>query len=341
MSRNAALHVLFTVDVESSMGGVWSDESRRPLPSQKRVFCESPAGPLGIPLIVEELRHRDFKATFFCESFGALPLGLDDLRRGTDFLLEFGQDVQLHTHPNFYFYDQYQRTGVRPDANKHHDHLSSHEAEQQRELLNRSKELLKTSTGQTPVAFRAGNYAANVTTLRELARLGFLFDSSLNPAYLVGPLNSRISVPANCVQRIEGVWEFPVTTAQGAFTDLGRLKHLEICALSFPEMRSVLDEASRLGRQSAVIVLHSFGFVKPSDIYYTRLRPDQVSIRRFRLLLDYLRANDDRFRVTTFGELASQDGSVREEQQPFEPRLAHWRGFIRRGVQAVNRLPWV
>ena len=49
-------------------------------------------------------------------------------------------------------------------------------------------------------------------------------------------------------------------------------------ALSFPELRDMLEQGEAQGQKHFVIVFHSFSAVKPKDVFYTALRPDRVTI---------------------------------------------------------------
>ena len=105
--------VYITVDVETSMGGAWQYLERKPLPVEKRIFCETRGKRYGIPLLVEELERYGFRATFFTEVFLSCCLGRDAAAKVFDYLLSRGQDVQLHTHPTFRAYGRAAADGRR------------------------------------------------------------------------------------------------------------------------------------------------------------------------------------------------------------------------------------
>ncbi len=92
--------VFLTIDTESSMGGAWQNPALRPLPAERRISCRIRGRDHGIGWQCAQLRERGLKATFFCEVLSSLVLGEGDSRSYLEYLLEQGQDVQLHVHPN-------------------------------------------------------------------------------------------------------------------------------------------------------------------------------------------------------------------------------------------------
>ena len=174
--------VYFTVDVETSMGGAWQDARLRPVPVDKRVFCQVDGRGYGLPLIVEELERYGFRGTFFVEVFCSCCLGNEALQPVFDYLLLHNQDIQLHTHPAFRNYAQYDGTA---ESFKHYgslpDDMNRYTAEEQYELLKEACRLFKEFAGFPPRAYRAGGYRADRNTLSALRRLGVRVDSSFNP----------------------------------------------------------------------------------------------------------------------------------------------------------------
>src|SRR3954468_22665103 len=59
-----------------------------------------PAG-VGISYQLGMLRRHDLKACFFVDPMPALVFGLDPTRRTVEQILDAGQEVQLHLHPNW------------------------------------------------------------------------------------------------------------------------------------------------------------------------------------------------------------------------------------------------
>jgi hypothetical protein len=116
------------------------------------------------------------------------------------------------------------------------------------------------------------------------------------------------------------------------------MKPLEISAVSFREIRSVLEQAELLGMGTATMVLHSFSLFKKADVQFSHIRPDRLLISRLRRLCQYLGANRDRFKVTTFADRPEP----REDPPGLPlPRLGVFLPMARRVIQGLNRPYWV
>lgn len=337
------MNVYFTVDTEASMGGAWNDPGRRPLKADSHIFCRIGGRDYGIGFITDTLSRYGFRATHFVETLMTLVNGADDVRSVFDFLLERNQDVQLHLHPTYRFYAESREALGRgetyepPPAN---DLLGGFEETRQMELIAQAASLYQQFAGHAPAAFRAGCFAANRTTLRCLRRAGLVLDSSFNPCYRDWSFPEEALLP-NQIRNIEGVWEIPVTVARTPLPEgYGGLKHADPCALSFEELRTMLEHAAAVGQQHFVIVFHSFSVVKPSDSTYSRMKPDRLTIHRLRRLLSYLSKRSDLYRVSTFGDLAREAPAF--ETDGYEvPHLPVVSAGLRKSMQALNRLYWV
>jgi peptidoglycan/xylan/chitin deacetylase (PgdA/CDA1 family) len=336
-------NVYLTVDVESSMGGAWRSDALLPVPAERRVFCKIDGIDYGIGWQTDELERRGFRATFFCEVLSTLVLGEADTSSYLEFLLNRGQDVQLHTHPNFYFYAQYlacRERGESYDHSARSDSLWRLSSDLQKHLLSQAIEIFKRLTGNRPLAYRAGGYQANKSSLSILSELGLLIDSSFNPSYSGSGSFDRENLLANVPQAVHGVWEIPVTVAIQDLPDPRNVTNLmpfEISALSMNEMRRILDHAHCTGTEHVVIMFHSFSGVKPKDVQYSELRPDHIVRRRFTGILNYLAASQDRFRVSTFGELAQKPDILSTCTPTPLPRLGYIYPLTRKLVQLLNR----
>jgi len=335
-----AVHI--TIDTESAMAGAWEEPTRGPLPASRHVFCQDDSGAYGIPLIMRELDRYGFRATFFCEMLATRVLGEADTRSVVEALLTAGQDVQLHLHPVYWYYRRFLDSGA---VDRDHyraaasDQLCAHSPERQLAMLEEASELFQMCTGRVPVAFRAGNFAASRATLRALGKLGFVIDSSYNPAQLDDPSLAEDPPEPNAVQSIEGVWELPVTVARTRIREGNGYKPFDPVALCAWEMERVLDTANAAGMPHVTLLFHSFSFVKPWDMTYSRFRLNRIVLRRLRALLRFLAANRDRFQVQTFGELAA--APIQASPTAVVPDLGFWRPAARKAVQVVNTLYWV
>ena len=291
--------------------------------------------PLGIELLLNELRAHDFAATFFVEALCAEVFGSSGLADVCSTLLSEGQDVQLHLHPNMRL-PEWRATGGSPLP----DNIGEYDLEAQVELLEAGLRLL-TSAGVplgNLVAFRAGNYGADNCTWEALHRVGLVVDSSLNLSYLDGDCMIRWDTPEiDLFAAVPGVWELPVTN----FSDGGGYRHLEITAISFAEMVAAL-RAARSGRvEHVTIVAHPAEFFTIDSAEQKLGRPNRINIGRFRRLLAFLAAHPGDFEVRTVGDLgrALRSGdAVAPLERSAIPRGSPIRKVLRVAVQIAKRL---
>ncbi len=347
MKPPARMNVYFTVDTEASMGGAMDHPDRRPVPASRHIFCRIGDEDFGIPLIVRLLRKYGFRGTFFVETLGTRCLGEADSQATFEFLLREEQDVQLHIHPVFHYYAESLQAKVEGREYQFPvptDLLGHFPQEVQHQLLSKSIEYFEQFGGYRPVAFRAGCYASSRATLRCLAALGISVDSSLNPCY------PDLSFPGeklepNRVQRIEGVWEIPVTVVRTPLPEgYQGFKFADCTSLGVSEIRRMLDAAASAGQEHFVVVFHSFSAVKPKDMEWKEMRPNRIVIRRLEGLFRYLAENGDRFQVSTMGAAAKELSALGTGPADSAPAviadLGLFQASVRKAMQLINSVYW-
>ena len=325
------------------MGGAWQHKDRLPLKADRHVFCRIDGKDYGIGLISDLLARFAFRATHFVEMMATDVNGEADTREVVDYLLGRDQDVQLHAHPTYNFFAEALRAraagrAYQPPADN--DFISSFSHAQQLELLERAVALFQRFTGRKPAAFRAGSYAANRATARCLAALGIVADTSYNPCYPALSFPGE-SLACNCLSNIEGVWEIPITVARTRLREnsIG-LKPADPCAVSFVELKAMLEGGAKSGQSHFVIVFHSFSAVKPKDETYSRMKPDTIVIRRLERLVEYLASRPDLYNVSTFSEFARQLPDSTGAGPPLA-ELGVFAAGVRKSVQGLNRFYWL
>lgn len=276
--------VFLTVDTEL----VWRHHvARRSLDALYERSIE-PAG-VGIAYQLEVLARHGLKAVFFVDPMPALLFGLDVVRRIVAPILEAGQDVQLHVHPNW--------TGARiDDGGAAHGlfELVEYSAAAQRDLIAGATELLVAAGAPQPNAFRAGSFGADDRTLEALAALGFRYDSSHNGAAQPWPCRIDLSPAQIAPVRHAGVIEVPVTVIQDR---PGAWRPFQICALSMGEMAAALDHAAANDHGAVTVVSHGFELATRDGT-----RPHPLHLRRFETLCALLDARRDTLPTATFAE---------------------------------------
>lgn len=236
-------------------------------------------GGVGLAYQLRLLAAHDLKACFFVDPMPAMVYGLAPIRRIVDAVLAAGQEVQLHLHPQW--------VGARagdPAAQGHYQ-LWRYPEREQAALIAAAADLLAAAGAPAPIAFRAGNYAADDATLAALAACGFGYDSSHCGAH--APDTSRIALPPEQIApvafRDTGLIELPITAIEDR---PGGLRIFQPCALSVGEAAAALDHAVAHDHAAVTIVSHSFELANRAGT-----RPNTVHLRRFAALC---RALDDR-----------------------------------------------
>ncbi len=260
-----------TIDTELA----WRHHAARLPVDQIYARSIEPAG-VGLGYQLAMLRRYQLKACFFVDPMPAMRFGIDWLRRVVEAVQAAGQEVQLHIHP---VWDAAVADLARHRGNAGHLHAYSRET--QHRLISTARDLLMEAGARAPIAFRAGSYAANDDTLAVLAELGFRYDSSHNGA---DPARSRIALPGSQIAPIlRQVLEVPVTVIEDR---PGRLRPLQLCAVSTGEMKAALRHARAEGHAALTIVSHSFELADRAGV-----RKNRVHVRRFerlcRLLAEY------------------------------------------------------
>lgn len=284
------INVLITIDTEHSVGGAFQDSSLKPVGNGKRVYGRVNGREYGIPMMMDIADRYGIPLTFFVEVLNHHYFGPAATSEVCRYILERGHDVQLHLHPTFINFSQ-----EHPAAKRYSDRMSAYSLDAQTALVQEGVEVLTHYCGRPPVAFRAGNYAADINTLRALKANNLKIDSSYNLAFRK---LSRMICPKefNDVIRIEGIWELPVTTFRQALPGRAKFRPLDLNGVSFGEIRALLENARKgKGPDFVTCILHSFSFLKPGDIQYRNCRINAVVRRRFANLCRYLAAHPDSF----------------------------------------------
>ncbi len=185
--------VYLTVDVECSMGGAWANPALRPVPPSRAMMGEYGQRRLGVQLITEILDGCGLAATFFVEAFAEEQGYPGQTEPVCQYLMDRGQDMQLHIHPNHKHYGQKQK-GLPYVFT---DDFSAVSPQEQLDLLAEGAARIAAWTGRRPVAFRAGNMAASEATLPQLAATGITIDSSYAFPYAGGMCRFNPDDPYN------------------------------------------------------------------------------------------------------------------------------------------------
>lgn len=344
MTTSRKTRVYITIDVECAEERVTGGAVQPARGYDLRVWGRLRNQPedLGIPLITRALGQAGLVATFFVEPFGASYFGEAGLAEVCRFLQERGHDLQLHAHPVQRCVDWHSRGEPRLP-----DDMAAYSTAAQVALLRQGLSTLSRCgvRRDAVLAFRAGNFGASNDTWRAMASTGLVVSSNFNLCYLDKSCRILWPSPANALfDTGAGVHELPVTN----FADgRGQFRHLQVSAVSFPELRYALLEAHRLGLPQVTIVTHPFEYFFLDSPAGATGRPNPVNIERLRSLCAFLAQRDDLFAVETVGALAARldseeaDGAQAEISEAAATVVPRGRRALRYGrfaEQAYKRL---
>lgn len=328
------VNVFITVDTEHSIGGAFNNPDLKPVGNDKRIYCRTPGGDFGIPMIMSIAEKYGHKISFFLEVLNKHYFEEAESQVVCEYILNREHDVQLHLHPNYLNF----KTRV-PSALEFKDNMHVYSLDEQVELIADGKKTLMRYGAPPPIAFRAGNFGADVNTLSALGSCGFLVDSSYNKAFANNPCK-LCETDINDSKRFGKIWEFPVTNFYEKFGKFSRYRPLDLNGVSFRQMKSVLNQAAQKGVRCVTIVLHSFSFIKALDVQHTKIQIRKIVINRFKKLCRFLSENAGQFQVRTFNTIKKKELSAIENGTAyFMPEINPMLTIERHLEQLVDRIP--
>ena len=250
----------------------------------------------GLEFILKTFKKYDLKATFFVEPFFSYRFGLDVLKEVCNQILNADHDIQLHIHPFFKstFNDLWE------------DKLYVYNLKDQVSLINEAKGILLKCGVKKIDAFRAGSFAANNNTYEALKQCGIRISSNYNLDYLRKSCKINIIPQHNDVFCCKnGILEVPIT----CFNEFNILKlrknprHMQITAVSFLEMKYVINNAENFGLRNIVILFHTFEFIRVLGKKQKVVKKNHINIERFLYLCKFLSKNRDKFIVKKISDI--------------------------------------
>ncbi len=284
--------VLLTIDTELFLGRYRHGSDWH----ENFALSVEPAG-VGLSYQLGRLARHGLKAVFFVDPMPALVYGIEPIRRMVEPILAAGQEVQLHLHPSW-----------ADPANPVFE-LTGLDRQTQLGLIRTARDLLIEAGAPPPIAFRSGSYAADLATLEALAALGLAFDSSHNGSHHPDPSALPLDPRRIAPTLLAGLVEIPVTQIEQR---PGRLRHLQICAVSFDEMRAALIHAAANRHPAVTLVGHSFELAARGG-----RRANPTLVRRFEKLCAFLANEGERLPTAHFTDLANLP--LDAEAEPLEP----------------------
>lgn len=277
--------VLITIDTEyaSNLPGARGPGSRAEN-YRRSILCDTPSGPVGIIHQMDVMDQRGLKGVFFVDPMPALLWGVAAIEDVVGPIIARGHDVQLHCHTEWLARVANSALHNRLADGATGRNIGDFPFETQCRILDWAFETLCAAGAPPPIAFRAGNYGANDDTLRALAEIGIVYDTSHSPA-LVGKGDCTISLGSDVRQPIahHGVIEVPIACIEDFG---GGLRHGQITALALPELMAIVKNAQEHDIASVTLVSHSFELVSRD-----RTRRNRMVASRFEKFCKQLAAN--------------------------------------------------
>jgi hypothetical protein len=316
------LSIFYTVDVEVWCEGWNNIDEKFPSAFEAYIYGPTAKGRFGLPYQLELLQQYGLLGVFFIEPLFSTRFGLEPLAEIVGLVREAKQDVELHLHTEWVDESKWP---LLEDVKGKRQHLKMFSLKDQTQLIAVGARLLE-QAGALPIkAFRAGSFAFNKDTLGALVANSITFDSSYNASMFgadsgVMP-NAALVEPVEC----DGVYEYPMTV----YNDGTRaLRHAQLTSCSWREFEGLLWQALERQRQAFVILSHNFELLNPS-----KNRPDDVVVRRFHQLCEFLDKNRDCFQTKGFRDLAVN--TVDNQPEPLRSPL--WKTGARTVEQLYRR----
>lgn len=313
------LKVFITIDTE-----VWRFYDNFVDNFNSSVYGKTEEGDFGLDYQLALFDEYQLKANFFVEPLFSLDNRDAYLKEVVRKIAYHEQEIGLHIHTEW--------------LNQHNNFLSCNtlgnnmwcfSKHAQKEILAKGVALLRQAGASDICAFRAGNYGGDTNTLRALNEMGINVDTTYNQSYLRTQCMMDIGKPLFAPQTLYGTHVYPVT----CFQDFPRhLRHLQVTACSFTEMRNVLEKKWQAQHDSVVIVLHTFEWIKRIQGSTPRHVLDDVCLNRFIRLCQYLNRNQHKFDVAHFSEVAHHTPALSQSSTPIKSNLIYTAGRLFRQI---------
>ena len=319
---SAMIDVLFTVDVE-----IWCErwdslDEQFPDAFKRYVYGPTRSGDHALPLKLAMLRDYGLRGVFFPEALFATRFGTGALQELVGLLQAGGQEIQLHLHTEWV--DE-ARPAIFDSQKGKRQFMRDFTLPEQTQLLEIGLSLLRNAGATNICAFRAGSFGMGRDTITAVGKVGLRFDTSYNQSLITPTQNPLPNGYLLQPTRFGDVIEYPASVIRNGSS----LRHLQLGACSFEEMKAALWEAHDAGWQSIVILGHNFDLMNQA-----KNGPDRVLVRRFRKLCEFLDRYRGTFRTTWFNEL---DDRV-ADHQPEVLAVGGYPRAVRQAEQAWRRL---
>jgi peptidoglycan/xylan/chitin deacetylase (PgdA/CDA1 family) len=269
IERGDGLNICLTVDVES-----YTEDY------EEHVYGNGS----GLLYILETLRKHGAAATFFVEALGATRWGHEPFKKLCRQIHDAGHEKGLQIHPV---------VANLPGFSDTEDILWMHDFQTQLRLIEAGRDVMKECCISHIAIFRAGDLAANADTLRAMKSAGLLLGSNRDldkKSTIYSEVNDLFPV-RNDISSVDGITDLPVTAFRSPLPWLdGSYRHMQITALSFPEMAYGLMKMKDAGYSCATVLMHPHEFFNVKNKEFV---PNKKNRARLESLLDFIKTQPD------------------------------------------------
>jgi hypothetical protein len=292
--------VCITVDTEFSIAGALTFPDRYRPVSDPPVYGRIGGREHGLGFLLACLAQHRLTATFFVECLNPSYFGDAPMGRVVARLLDAGQDIQMHLHPEWlYFCDPRWADTVATLQPRPNGSCAGRSVDEFTRFIALGRAALARWGAPAPVALRTGSFHVDPAVYRAMAASDLPLASNVGLAvYRAHEPALRLRGGLHC---IDGVVEAPVLTYTERVGRWHRPRLLSPLATSWPEMRALLWAARRARISPVVLITHPFEYIKAADLQFTRMAPNRIVQRRFAALCRFLAAHADDFAAVPIG----------------------------------------
>lgn len=323
------MNIYLTADVEIWCDG-WEDiDSKFDQAFTRYIYGDTKKGQYGLPYQLEILRKHSLNCTFFVEPLFSFRFGIEPLQEIVSLIQDAGQSVQLHLHTEWL--DE-AKEPLFPNIKEKRQHIKYFNFKQQSEIIALGVERLKQAGVLEISAFRAGSFAYDENTIEALKVNDIFIDCSYNATQFGPDSGTDNGVLKYCPFSVNGVMEYPMSV----FDDqIFGLRHAQLTACSFSEIKSMIKRADVLGYYAFVFLFHNFEILNIKGN-----APDPVVASRFENLCEFLNKNRSALPTRIFSAKSSTpvNEQVQNNKHSAQPMLASKRyRTVGRIIQQIYR----
>jgi hypothetical protein len=289
MNSSQPTEVCITVDTEFSIGGNFENPQLSPI-AEPIVLGRANGSEHGLGFLLDAFSEFGMRATFFVEALQTTYFGDEPMGGIARRIIQAGQDVQLHLHPCWLYYQA--SPGQASDKARDDSCAGRTDAELD-QFFKLGLAAFSRWRLPRPLAVRTGNFQVDANFYRAAARSGIMLSSSVALG-VYRPDDERLQFEGGR-QRIGPVLELPVLSYAWPLGPRRRLRSLCITACSGAELLCVLRGARDRAVSPVIVLTHPQEYVKKKDFRYATLRRNRVNQARLKFLLQFLSQHPDEF----------------------------------------------